>query len=97
VQHTFDLDRGDRGTLQAGQQNPAQRVAERHAEATLQRLGHEHGLAARVAATLRSSALGFFSSCQFFALTAILLPWQCGGPRPVPLEYRVGSRKRARG
>src|SRR5688572_6525887 len=27
---------------------------------------------------LRSSALGFLSSCQFFALTAIFLPWQCG-------------------
>ena len=25
---------------------------------------------------LRSSALGFLSSCQFFALTAIFLPWQ---------------------
>src|SRR5690606_8206842 len=27
---------------------------------------------------LRSSAFGFLSSCQFFALTAIFIPWQCG-------------------
>src|SRR4051812_45081660 len=25
-----------------------------------------------------SSALGFFSSCQFFALTAMFIPWQLG-------------------
>ena len=29
------------------------------------------------------SALGFFSSCQFFALTAMFFPWQCGGGVPL--------------
>src|SRR5690349_6208906 len=31
---------------------------------------------------LRSSALGFFSSCQFFALTAMFIPWQLGAEVP---------------
>ena len=83
VQHALDLDRGDGGALQRGQQHAAQRVAERHAEAALERLGDERGLAADVgAAGLRSSALGFLSSCQFFALTAMFLPWQCEGGVP---------------
>src|SRR6476620_4356536 len=29
-----------------------------------------------------SRALGFFSSCQFFALTAMFIPWQLGAEAP---------------
>ena len=32
--------------------------------------------------TFFSSALGFFSSCQFFALTAMFIPWQLGAVGP---------------
>ena len=39
VQHAVDVNRRDRRALQGRQQNAAQRVAERHAEAALQRLG----------------------------------------------------------
>ena len=41
---------GDRRALQRGQQHPAQRVAERQAEAALQRLGDGGGLAVRIGA-----------------------------------------------
>ena len=43
VQHAVDLHRGDRGALQRRQQDAADRVAERHAEAALQRLGDDGG------------------------------------------------------
>ena len=39
VQHAVDMHRLHRGALQRGQQNAPQRVAERHAEAALERLG----------------------------------------------------------
>jgi hypothetical protein len=41
VQHVFDLDRRDRGTLERRQQHAAQSVAQREAESALQRLGNE--------------------------------------------------------
>src|SRR5690606_2165718 len=52
TRRSSDLDRGDRRTLKAGQENPAQRVAERQAIAPLERLGHESRLALLVAAGL---------------------------------------------
>jgi hypothetical protein len=42
VKHALDLDRGDGGALERGEEHPAQRVAERHPETALQRLGDEH-------------------------------------------------------
>jgi len=42
MQHAVDLDRGDGGALERRQEHPAQRVAERHSEAALERLGDEH-------------------------------------------------------
>ena len=47
--HAFDLDRGDGGALERRQEHAAQRVAEREAEAALERFGDERGLAAGVA------------------------------------------------
>ena len=41
VQRAVDLDGGDRRALQRRQQHAAQRVAERDAEAALERLAHE--------------------------------------------------------
>ena len=52
VEHAFDADCGDRGALQRREQHAAQAVAQRHAEATLERLGDEHRLAAAVATGL---------------------------------------------
>ena len=52
VEHAFDLDRGDSGALQRAQEHAAQRVAQGHAEAALQRFCDEHGLAAGVAGAL---------------------------------------------
>src|SRR5690606_22291528 len=58
MQHVLDADRGDRGTLKAGQEHPAQRVAERQAVAPLERLGHESRFALLVAAGLDVEAVG---------------------------------------
>ena len=41
VQHAVDMHRLHRRALQRRQQNAAQRIAERHAEAALERLGHQ--------------------------------------------------------
>ena len=41
MQHAIDMHGDDRGALQRGEQNAAQRVAERQAEAALQRLRHD--------------------------------------------------------
>ncbi len=49
VQHAVDLDRGDGRALQRAQEHAAQRVAESHSEAALERLGDEHRAAADVA------------------------------------------------
>src|SRR6185369_18077442 len=38
---------------------------------------------------LRSSAFGFFSSCQFFALTAIFLPCLGGGSGVPPEKFQL--------
>ena len=81
------------------QQHAAQRVAERHPEAALQRLGDEHGAAAAVAAAdcFFSSALGFFSSCQFFALTAMFIPWQLAGRQLPDFKFVSSSDPRDSG
>ena len=50
VQHAVDMHRGDGGALQRRQQHAAQRVAERQAEAALERLGDDRGETLRVAA-----------------------------------------------
>src|SRR6478609_11316461 len=52
MKHALDLDRGHRGALQRREEHPAQRVAERHAEAALERFGDERRLAADVGARL---------------------------------------------
>ena len=96
VQHALDLDRGDRGALERGEQHAAQRVAERQAEAALERLGDERWPCGGVAAGLRLEAVGFFSSCQFFALTAslVLLPgrWRIRWPATPEVKIRSGRR-----
>ena len=49
VKHAFDLDRGDGGALKRREQYAAKRVAERHPETALERLGDEGGATAAVA------------------------------------------------
>jgi len=50
VQHAVDLYGLDGGALQRRQQHAAERIAESHAEATLQRFG-DHGCVPRTVAT----------------------------------------------
>ena len=50
VQHAVDMDRRDSGALQRRQQDAAQRVAERRAEATLERLRNDRRDALRIVA-----------------------------------------------
>jgi hypothetical protein len=52
VQHVVDLHRGDGRALQRRHQHAAQRVAERQAEATLERFGDDRRLARRIVARL---------------------------------------------
>jgi hypothetical protein len=52
VQHAVDLDGGDRRPLKRRQQHAAQRIAQRDAEAALERLDHDGRLAVRPAARL---------------------------------------------
>jgi len=47
VQDAIDLDRGDRTALQRGQQHAPQRVAQRQAEAPLERFCDKHRMRAR--------------------------------------------------
>ena len=56
VQHAVDLHGRDGGALQRGEQHAAQRVAERQAEAALERLGDDRGEALAVGARRRSRA-----------------------------------------
>ena len=58
MDHAVDLDGGDRRALQRGQQNATERVAERHAEATLEGFGHQARLALGVGAGLDLGLLG---------------------------------------
>ena len=51
VQHAVDLHCGDGRALKRGQQHTAQRIAKRHAETTLERLGHDLGVARSVMAS----------------------------------------------
>ena len=72
VQHAVDLHRDHGRTLQRGQQHAAQRVAERRAEAALERLGDDRRRPACVRARPEtSSLLGRMSSCQFFWFTCM--------------------------
>ena len=57
MQHALDLDRGDGGALQRRQQHAAQRVAERQAEAALERFGRDGGLLARFMARFDAELL----------------------------------------
>ena len=70
MQHAVDLHGLDGGALQRRQQHAAQRVAERHAEAALERLGDDgrHLVCGRGRALI-SSLLGLIRSCQFFCRT----------------------------
>ena len=52
MKHAVHLDRGYGGALKRAEEHAAKRVAERHSEAALQRLGDEHAAAAAVASGL---------------------------------------------
>jgi len=58
VQGIFDLDRGNRRTLERGQEHAAQRVAHGQAETTLERLRNESRLAFRITAGLDVKDVG---------------------------------------
>ena len=67
MQHAVDMDRGDRRALQRRQKNAAQRIAERHAETALQRLGDDGGK------TLRSRRRRDFELVRLDELLPVLL------------------------
>ena len=96
VQHVLDLDRGDGGALQRREQHAAQRVAERQAEAALQRLGDEGRLAlARRRRAFFSSAVGLL---QFLPVLGVdghgCSPWCLGRPRRVRCGRIRNTRSR---
>ena len=66
MQHVVDLDRRDGRALQRGQQHAAQRIAERQAEAALERLGDDGRGATGIDAGFGDKLLGLIRSCQFF-------------------------------
>jgi hypothetical protein len=83
VQHVVDLDAGDGRALQRAHQHTAQRVAQRQAEAALERFGDDGRLARRVVAPgLTTSCVGLMSSCQFLWIMRRLHSCDCGDPRP---------------
>ena len=68
VQHAVDLNRRDRGALQRRQQHATQRVAQRDAEAALERLGDDRRLAVRPSRPAATS-----SFCGLIKLLPVLL------------------------
>ena len=71
VQHAVDLHRLHRRALQRRQQHAAQRIAERHAEAALERLGDDASPCASASVPSDTCSLfGLISSCQFFWITS---------------------------
>ena len=109
MQHAVDVDGGDGGALQRRQQDAAQRVAERQAEAALQRFGDHGGDALAVVAGRDASLFGLISSCQFFWIMSDLFlgsrisvrqPWPVAGygtASPVGLADQSRSRRAATG
>src|SRR5207342_1301570 len=78
VEHVLDADRGDRGTLKAGQEHAAQRVAERQAVAALERLGDERRLALAVAAALDVEVARLLQFLPVLRIDGHGLPlWEC--------------------
>ena len=70
MQHAVDVHRLHRRALQRGQQHAPQRIAERHAEAALERLGDQRRRALRDRRRAHTCSLfGLISSCQFFWIT----------------------------
>ena len=88
VQHAFDLDRGDRGALKRRQQHAAQRVAERHSEAALQRLGDERGLAAHVGTRLALQRVGLLEFLPVLCVDGHVSSLALAGRLP-PFEFET--------
>src|SRR3546814_13665250 len=84
MQHTLDLHRGDGGALERGEEDAAQRVAERQAEAALERLGDEGRLAPAVAPGLLLKGVGLLNFLPVFSVDGHDLPlavWEALGAR----------------
>ena len=58
MEHALDLHRGHGGALEAREKHTAKRVAKCHAKTTLERLGDENCLAARIASSLTLKRVG---------------------------------------
>ena len=86
MQHAVDLDRGDRRALQAREEHAPQRVAERQAEAALQRLGDDGRLPVCGSCPASTSRpFGRMSSFQFFSIMRTVLH-----SRPIGDRNRTG-------
>ena len=72
MQHAVDMDRLHRRALQRRQQDAAQRVTERLAEAALERLGDQRSQSgSRRCPAVTCSLFGRISSCQFFWIVTV--------------------------
>src|SRR5690349_20333935 len=90
MQHAVDLDRGDGGTLKRGQQHAAQRVAERHSEAALQRLGDEGGATAGVATgLLLLERVGLLQFLPVLCVDGHVHPLAVRAPRSPLLNFKI--------
>jgi hypothetical protein len=74
VQHVLDLDRGDCGALQGGEQHAAQRVTQSQTEAALQRLRHESRLTAAIAGGLDLQAVGLLQFLPVLGVDSHVFP-----------------------
>ena len=95
VHHAVDLDGGDGRALQRGQQHPAQGVAERHAEAPLERLGDDARLARASAPVSICGFSGRISSFQFRSITDLSVPSNGFAGRAGPRAGDDGMREMA--
>src|SRR3546814_8336301 len=98
MQHTLDLHRGDGGALERGEEDAAQRVAERQAEAALERLGDEGRLAPAVAPGLLLKGVGLLHFLPVFSVDGHDLPlavWDALGSR-LPINVFSGGARSTR-
>ena len=86
---TVDLDAGDGSALKRRKKNAAKRVTKRRAEAALEWLDHQFGVAARVAACLDLRAV---RADQFFPVTVVHTGRSIGHSWPPWSCYRTVAR-----
>src|SRR5206468_8426496 len=90
MQHAVDLDRGGGGALKRTQKHPAQRVAERHAEAALERLGDEHRAVVVSSRRLLLEGIGLLQFLPVLCVDGHVHPLAVGGLVEAP-DFKLYS------